>query len=75
MCACQAAWHQTQRGPCLLCLQLRALNRANNIKINEDYSVMMTEVGKVRVRPLAHPSLEAGPNQQLWLCLTSSALR
>ncbi|KAF5833108.1 hypothetical protein DUNSADRAFT_10689 [Dunaliella salina] len=27
--------------------QLRALNRANNIKINEDYSVMMTEVGKV----------------------------
>ena len=28
--------------------QLRALNHVNNIKINEDYSVMMTEVGKVR---------------------------
>jgi len=27
--------------------QLRALNRANNIKINEDYTVMMSEVGKV----------------------------
>jgi len=29
-------------------VQLRALNRVNNIKINEDYSVMVTEVGKVR---------------------------
>lgn len=32
-------------------VQLRALNRTINIKINEEYSVMMTEVGKVRKCP------------------------